>query len=585
MAGPAIISTVPVSGAVGVPINTTISIIFDQEVDTYRLKNGGIFLEGPDESKSIGPGMLGLEPPETDEDKFLSSPGLKGIQSCSFSFYRVDGSGASVDYYDYGDTAQAGQLYRTKVVLTPETSLKSLTEYSVYIVGDEDITDEYDFGLTTRSVFDPIKGPNLGTGDVLFYGGYTGSIRQRFFIEITNAGAPGTATYEWWTSVDSLHRTGTSSLGYRLLQDGLNIKFLEGQVYEVGDSFSVWCDVPLYQEGSYKFSFVTSSNSPTVLPTPSGLITGITGSTLVSGSTFEVSSTSPADRSLFNSITLVTITVTFSASLNAGTITDSTVTVEGSAVDGSRTGTPAYTDSITKTLSVGTTTLTITLDPDQVFENNLIRVTLSSSDADTTGNTLGTDYSFFYVTDLNPFYAGIRHVRLRLGSLGNYYTDDTIAFAIWDASREADAFAPYISIITDTVAYERARTQFVVCFAALLLISGNTGASGDSVRKRLGDFDVSRSSPSGKTSADDLKDCISYYQAIMEGGGELSPLHKPVNVVKGEYDIDSPAFGRLWEVPDYPIANARSTTSGSLRWQKTFLARTRGNLRSRWERE
>ena len=79
MAGPTIVTTSPSSGAVGVPTNVTISVTFDQEIDTYRLKNGGIFLEGPDESKAIGPFMIGQDPPETDEDAFLDSPALKGI--------------------------------------------------------------------------------------------------------------------------------------------------------------------------------------------------------------------------------------------------------------------------------------------------------------------------------------------------------------------------------------------------------------------------------------------------------------------------------------------------------------------------
>ncbi len=580
MAGPTIVTTSPSSGAEGVPTNLTISVIFDQEVDTFRLKNGGIFLEGPDESKVIGPGMLALDPPATDEDEFLSSPGFKGIKDTDFAFYRVDGSGESVDYYDYGDTAQAGQIYRTKVVLTPTSILQSLTEHTIYVIGDEDLTDEYDFGLTSRSVFDPIKGPNLGTGDIVFYGGYTGSIRQQFSVQITNAGAPGTATYEWWTSIDSIHRTGTSSIGYRLLSDGLKIKFLDGHQYEVGDLFTVWCDVPEYMEGSYKFSFITSSSAPETLPVSSTIITGSSSSTSTSTSTFSVESTVPIDRAAFISSDLAAISVTFSSALNAATVSDSSVTVLGHAVDGSMTGEPEYTAVLTKTLSVSGMGLTITIDPAEVFDNNNIVVTLDETIADIDGVSLGADHEFFFGTELDPFYAGIRHVRLRLGSLGNYYPDETIALAIWDASREAYVFAPHLLAITDVAAYERARQQFVVCFAAWVLVSGGAAASGESVRKRLGDFDVSRSPASGSTGLDDdLKDCISYYQAIMEGGGGLAPLHKPLNVVKGDYDVDAPHHGRLWEIPEVPIGNARVLHSGSRRWYKTNLS-----VRSRWGR-
>jgi hypothetical protein len=583
MAGPTIVSTSPSSGATGVPTNATISVTFDQEVDTYRLKNGGIFLEGPDQSKAIGPGMLDLPKPESDPDEFLSSPDFKGIAEVDYSFQRVDGSGNLVSYYDYGTTPDAGALYRTKVVITPKTILSSLTEYTIYIVGDEDTSDSYDFGLTGRSVFDPIKGANLGTGDVVFYGGYTGSTRQQFSVEITIAGGPGTAEYEWWTSTDSIHRTGKSSPGYRPLKEGLQIKFLQGQQYEVGDLFTVWCDVPEFMDGSYKFSFTTSSNAPETLPVSSTLVTG-TSSTSTTSTTFSVSSTDPEDREAFVDSDLTTITVTFGASVDASTVTDSTVTINGHAADGSLTGTPAYTETLTKTLSVSGTGLTITVDPDEVFDNNIIVVTLDSTIADTDGNALDSDYSFFFGTELTPFYAGIRHVRLRLGSIGNYFPDETIALAIWDASREADAFAMPATGISDTTAYERARQQFVVCFAAWVLASGGGGATGESVRKRLGDFDVSRSpGGSGKALDDDLKDCVNYYQAIMEGGGALAPLQEPQNVVKGDYDIDSPHHGRLWEIPRVPVGNSRVLYSDSRRWYKTNLSRFHGSTaRGRW---
>lgn len=585
MAGPTIASTSPASGATGVPTNITISVTFDQEVDTYRLKNGGIFLEGPDESKAVGPGQLSLDPPETDEDDFLSSPGYKGITDVEYTFSRVDGSGDSIDYYDYGDTENAGQLYRTKVTLTPTSPLASLTEHSVYVIGDEDTSDEYDFGLTTRSVFDPIKGANIGNGDVVFYGGYTGSVRQQFSVEITTAGAPGTAEYEWWTGTDPLHRNGTSSLGYRILKEGVRVKFLEGQVYEVGDLFTVWCDVPLFMEGSYTFSFTTSSQAPEELPISSTTLTGI-GSSSTTSSALTISSTNPVDRSALNSSDITSVTATFSASLDVTTITSSTVSVYGYAADGSRSDDPEYTGALTLVnLEVSGVELTITLDADEIFDNNIVTITLDSSVADTDGNTLGVNTSFYFGTVYDPFYAGIRHTKLRLGTLSSYYPEETIAMAIWDASREADAFAPHIDIILagDSVGYARARTQFVICFAAWVLVSGGGGATGESVRKRLSDFDVSRSPGSGKDFDDDLKDCISYYQAIIEGGGILGKLHKPVGVVKGDYDIDAPHFGRLWEIPEVPVGNSRVLYSNSRRWYKTHVGRQGSNI-GRWSK-
>jgi hypothetical protein len=568
-----------------VPTNVAISVTFDQEVDTYRLKNGGIFLEGPDESKVLGPGLLYIGPPKTDEDEFLASPSLKGIKGCDFAFNRVDGDGDLVSYFDYGYASggsESGHIYRTQVVLTPQTLLGSLTEYTVYIVGDEDTSDSYDFGLSGRSVFDPMKGANSGDGEVIFYGGYTGSIRQQFTIEITSAGAAGTAEYEWWTSADPVHRTGVTSVGYRLLQDGVRARFTRGTSFGVGDTFSVWCDVPEFMDGAYKFSFTTSSSAPETLPVPSTLVsgTGSTGSTGAATTSLSVSSTVPADRAALIDPSVASITVNFSASLKSSTVTDSTVTVEGHAADGSVSGTPSYTETITKALSVSGAVLTITPTVGEMFSNNLISVTLDSTVSDTDGNTLGSDYEFFFGTTLSPFYSGIRSVRLRLGSMGNDFADETVAMAIWDASMTAQAFVP--TVIVNGTAYAQARRTFVTCLAALILVGGAAGIGGGSVRKRLGDFDVSRSDTSSTTGLDDLlKECIELNKEVMDSGGDIlarPPLTRPERVVKGDYDIDEPYYGRLWEVPRVPIGNNRALYSVNSvlhrRWLKTNTRRS-----------
>jgi len=579
MASPTIVSVSPASGATGVPTNVSISVIFDQEVDTSRLKNGGIFLEGPDDSKTIGPSNIHKDPADTDEDSFLRSPGLMGIKPTSFTFDRVDGSGVSVPYYDYGDTGDAGAIYRTKVTITPDRPLAALTAYTVYIVGDEDLTDSYDFGLSTRSVYDTRMGGNLGNGEVVFYGGYVGAVRQQFLLEITTAGASGTAEYNWYTSTDATIRSARTSPSYRILKDGVKVQFRPGLTFEVGDTFSVWCDIPEYMDGVSKYSFTTSSYEAETVPVSSSTLSG-TGTT-TSSSSLSVSSTVPEDRQDFVAITTTGITITFSASVDSATITDSTVTITGHAADGSLTGTPVYTEIITKSLSVSDTVLTITLDADQLYLNNIVVVSLDETVADTDGNTLGVDTEFYFGTTLTPFYAGVRHVRLRLGAIGNYFPDETVSLAIWDASREVDAIlAP--STILDTIAYNRARQQWVVCFAAWVLVSSSGSITG-SVRKRLGDFDVSRSEGSGSAGLDDtLRDCVNHYQALIEGGGDFAgTLSAPQRVVKGDYNVDEPNYGRGWDMPTqpFPFVNNKVLYSGERRWHKTFLRRRMSTFR------
>jgi hypothetical protein len=586
MAGPTIASTSPSSGATSVPTNVTISVTFDQEVDLYRLKNGGIILEGPDENKIIGPSLMGAEPPETDEDKLLASPGFKGIKEVTYTTFRVDGSGDSIGYYDYGDTEDAGAIYRTKIELTPIEPLEGLTEYTVYVIGDEDTSDEYDYGLSSRTVYDTQKGANSGDGEVVFYGGYTGSVRQQFFVEITTGGVPGTAEYIWYTSADSVRRVGTTSPSYRPLKEGVQVRFPQGYTYAVGDTFSVWCDVPIFMDGSYRFSFTTSNFEPETLPIASTTLDGASGSVSSSTTSLSVSSTDPEDREALVPISTTQITVTFGGNIDVSTITDSTVTIQGAAADGSISGVPAYTTDITKTLSVALTQLIITLDEDQLYDNNTVLITLDSTVADLDGNSLGSDYEFFFATTHEPYYAGIRQVKLRLGSLGNSFTDDTIALAIWEGSREVLAFAPDPGSIDDINAYERARNQFVVCYAVYVLLSGNWNSLGGSVIKRLGDFYVSRSpSSSGNNPIDDLKGCIDYYQAIVEAGGVLGPKYRPELVVKGDNDLDSPHYGRLWEIPGTPIKNTKVIYSNTRRWYSTNLGRSSsGTKKNRWGR-
>jgi hypothetical protein len=573
MVAPAIIAVNPASGAVSVPTNVSIYVIFNQEIDTYRLKNGGVFLEGPDESKSIGPGFLDLQPPMTDEDEFLSSPGLKGIKGCTFQFLRVDGSGNTVNYYDYGETGDAGQIYRTKVVLTPNEPLAATTVYTIHIVGDEDLTDSYEFGLTTRSVFDPRKGPNTGNGEVDFYGGYTGDIRKQYFVEITTAGASGTAQYEWWTNIDTTHRVGVSGPGYRLLEDGVRVRFIPGLVFQPGDTFSVWCDVPEYMDGSYVSSFTTSSYEAETVPASSTLLTGTGAGAASAAAEFSVLSTDPEDRESFVSTSLTSVRVTFSAVPLASTVTGTTVTVEGHAADGSVSGIPQYTETLSKTLALSGSTLTITLAASQLYSNNIIVVTLDDSISDSNGNTLGSDYVFFFTTTLTPFYGAPRLVRLRLGSVGNSIPEDTINLAIWDASRHIDVLTP--GTITSSDSYSRARLLFANCMAAWILLSSGGSLASGSVRKRLADFDVSRSEGGvGRDLEKSLQDCVDFNERVLLAGGLYPPNLKPRMGVKGDLNVNEPLYGRGWETPSTPIMNDRVLYYGSRRWLRTNVGRT-----------
>jgi len=570
MANPTIVSISPFSNSVGIPTNTKITVTFDQEIDSQRLLNGGILLEGPESSKAIGAGLLSLSPPQTDENDFLSSPGFDGLVPIRLELRRVDSSGNPVSYYDYGDTSGTGTRYRTQVVITPKIPLAALTQYTIYIIGDENLTDSYEFGLSTRTVFDPIKGPNLGDGDIDFFGGFTGTSRKRFFVEIITSGGVGVSTFEWWTSQDPTHRSAISSSNYILLEDEVRARFYTGKSYVDGDVFSVWCDVPEFMDGSYRSSFTTSSYEAETFPSPSTMLGGssFTSSSLTG---FSVLSTHPANRSALISLSTVAITVIFSADLDSTSITDSRVVVTTSSVDGSEDGSIPYLGILIKTLSISGSTLTITLDAEQLLYNNIVSVVLNSSISDKDSNTLGADYEFFFGTIYTPYFSTIRMVRLRLGRLGRSIPDETIALAIWDASTEAISLSPFI--IRDADSFARARREFTTCMATWILISGVS--SGTSSRKRLSDFDVSKSYGPGGISPKDLEDCISKWQVVLEFGGARSA--EPLIVVKGDTAIDEPIRGRLWLRGDrtIPINNAKINSYPSRRWYTSYSPRNR----------
>ena len=474
MATPTIVAVNPASGAEGVPYNVTLSVTFGQEVDTYRIQKGSIFLEGPDESKLIGAGVSALNPPPTDAAEFLASPGLKGIEKVDFTFTRVNESGEEVSTVDYGDGADRGELYRTKVTITPRDPLEALTSYTLYFVGDQDSTDDYGSGLSGRTVYDTLIGVHTGDGQCLFDGGYTGSTRKQFFLEITEAGVAGAAKFEWWTSADATHRSGSTSLGPRVLEDGVRVRFYEGGTYALGDTYSVWCDPADFFSGITSSTFITSSHSVETVPSTSVLVDGAASGVLPDTAlALEILETNPADRASLVSLDLDTITITFSEAIDDSTVSTSTITVTGEAIDGSLD--VSYTETFTTSFSVSGSVVTITLDPDEVLANNLVVVKISTDVTAVSGVTLSDDYEFFFGTSLTPYYAGVRAVRLRLGAYGSSFPTETIAFAIWMASMEAAAIAPALSVITEASTYSWARKQFTVCYAAMLGLGNLSG--------------------------------------------------------------------------------------------------------------
>ncbi|MCF1193238.1 hypothetical protein LRR18_16735, partial [Mangrovimonas sp. AS39] len=153
------------------------------------------------------------------------------------AFARVSNtSNVSGAYFDYAGSVTA---FRHKVTFTSEKPLAPNTTYTVYVVGDDNSSDDFRAGITTRTVFDVVKSTNIGEGTLEATGGYTGGILDTVVVTITANGAPGTATYEWYlTSAPGVIYQATSSTGPRLLSNGVYIRFTPNTSYVTGDSYS-----------------------------------------------------------------------------------------------------------------------------------------------------------------------------------------------------------------------------------------------------------------------------------------------------------------------------------------------------------
>lgn len=113
-----ITDTFPGNGDIGVPLLSTVTVTFDQEMDETRLQED-FFIEGPDTDQLVGPGLLGLTSPQNvsqgDLDDFLQSPGYQGIVQGKFDF-ALSTSGVN-----------------TVLRFTPEQPMSALVKYTAVL--------------------------------------------------------------------------------------------------------------------------------------------------------------------------------------------------------------------------------------------------------------------------------------------------------------------------------------------------------------------------------------------------------------------------------------------------------------------
>jgi hypothetical protein len=335
---PTIESVFPSDNSLGVVIGTQVFVIFSDEIDISSIP-GSFVVEALIPSIWTGPDMVLLDRPDTEEtENILESPSFKGIVQGVYTTEYLDSGGTTVSGPDTSGLGSGNTTFKHKVIFTPNHLLSPSTQYRVYLGGDEDLSDNVNIGVSSRTVFDAAKGLNTGDGDLVPSGGYRGTVDDRFVFEITNSGSFGVAQYEWYRESESfVIRTGYVSKSSLTLNGGeglvVNWSGLSATPFVLGDTFSVQVRSPVYMEESFTWVFTTGSGN--IIGLPSGTSTSPLGDIGVAvPAALEVVSVSPDIRESGVSLDTNVIAITFNKAIYADSVTDLDFDIVALSVNG-----------------------------------------------------------------------------------------------------------------------------------------------------------------------------------------------------------------------------------------------------------
>jgi hypothetical protein len=538
----------PTVSGTSVITSDEIWVIFDREMDEDTIENGAFFVTGRDFDTWSGPDLqiwLDSESPGEETD-ILESPELHGIVQGDVSFERIDLSSLTVVSSE--DVLGSGHLFRTKAIFTPTNNLTPNVNYTVYISGDEDLTDSLDTGISARTVFDAVpSGSNTGTGSASFTGGFVGSEAiDLYHVIITTAGEINGSKFQWWRDREPGNVFGplrTKKSGV-LLSDGVTVSFTDGE-YDLADKWHVVVKEKEVFEGNLIYPFSTGSGSIEELPTTvsTSVIGAPDSTTAVAATTFTVVATDPANRD-YNEVVPdgdFPITVSFSADVDAATVTAANVSLLIEAANGDTADMPASGVWTDFSLSVDGQDVEITVPSGVIHGNNVVSVSLDEDIASEAGVSLSEDYDFWFSTEYDPYYSTVKKVRLEYGVFLANVLGDTIALAIREASVYSDEI---IFGLTTSTYHTFAQKQWVTCKAAEMVLLNAIGGGNSLKSKKLGDLQVTYNVQASSDALDKALACLNKWETTLIHGG--SPLQVPQILVKGEFDPDRPPVGRKW---------------------------------------
>lgn len=416
MANPTI-TVSPDPDELGVPLGESVEVTFDTEIDMGSILAGNIVISGIIDQIWSGPDLITYERLNVGNvaPYLLSDPTFMGPLEYDTTILRVDSNGDTVSIIDDGTGGTAGEMYYTKVILTPKQTLKPNVKYGVIISTN----------ITKNTVFDTVYTLDPGSsGRAVFTGPYLGAAADQFVVQITGGTSYLDMTFDWWKTSDPLTITSVNTANKRssYLSDGITVNFDTG-TFLTGDQMTANVIAQDKLEDIYNWSFITGSGS---IKTPSAstsailteidLLNGIGSATPNTPTGFEgFISTNPTADSYQNTPPS-TITIRYGSDINAIIVDASKIHVVQEILipdDIFCTGDPS-TQTMTPVIRVSGQN--VTLSGMTFSANAIVTVTIDEGFLTLLNGNQAKAESFDFMTAFTVFYSTPSYIKFRAGN-------------------------------------------------------------------------------------------------------------------------------------------------------------------------